>query len=621
MRRPVSFTLPVGGVLLASLAGWLTWSAASSPGTVLAAETEKASKAKAAEDDTQPAARLRLALAAETKGDAEGRSTLLRQVVDEWPDFAPARWQSGHVRRGGRWRPVAEAERLAMDDPLEREYEQLVLNTPNTADGHQALATWCRKHKLDAEARGQWLCVLNLDPQNVTAQRSLGLQWYNGSLATAAEVAEQKKQAGAVLKAQTRWHADLTRWQNDLLRGDESQRAAAVRGIESIDDPDAIPLLESLLTHKSPSYHDATFGLAVIGGLNRMRDPRAAEVLVRQAVLSGTEETRQAATAALAKRDPTEYVPYALGNLQSPWRRQFNIGSPDGVKIVYQQELFRESAEIDDYRYSEQTFVVPLSVMGTIGNLGRGLDGQVENARLRAMAQANTAARLDAVRIERENAATMLQNEGICRLMQANFGANLGRDIDGWWDWWNKYNEMQSTGPKPVRFQVQSGWRLARSWACSCFAAGTPVSTKTGLQPIEKIQPGMLVLAQDPQTGELVYKSVVARTFRPPSALRQLSIGRDMILTTRGHRFWQEGRGWQMAKQLEAGVPLRGLDGPLRLEAVAEALNAAAYNLVVDDFHTYFVGRQRVLVHDNSAPKPVLGGTPGLVEAEAAAIP
>ncbi len=42
-----------------------------------------------------------------------------------------------------------------------------------------------------------------------------------------------------------------------------------------------------------------------------------------------------------------------------------------------------------------------------------------------------------------------------------------------------------------------------------CFVAGTTVWTISGPMPIEKNQVGELVLAQNPDNGELMYKPVI----------------------------------------------------------------------------------------------------------------
>jgi hypothetical protein len=45
------------------------------------------------------------------------------------------------------------------------------------------------------------------------------------------------------------------------------------------------------------------------------------------------------------------------------------------------------------------------------------------------------------------------------------------------------------------------------------------------------------------------------------------------------------------------------------------AANATVYNLVVADFHTYFVGQTKLLSHDVTPREPTLARVPGLIEA------
>jgi len=57
---------------------------------------------------------------------------------------------------------------------------------------------------------------------------------------------------------------------------------------------------------------------------------------------------------------------------------------------------------------------------------------------------------------------------------------------------------------------------------------------------------------------------------------------------------------------------VHGRNGAVRVEDVAEDRPVEVYNLVVSDYHNYFVGEQQVLVHDNS---PLVGfgmAVPGL---------
>jgi intein/homing endonuclease len=145
----------------------------------------------------------------------------------------------------------------------------------------------------------------------------------------------------------------------------------------------------------------------------------------------------------------------------------------------------------------------------------------------------------------------------------------------------------------------------------SCFAKGTPVWTKTGQRRIETLELGDLVLSQDVDTGELIYKPVIERTVRPPSEILKVSVRSDEIRTTRGHPLWVSGVGWRMAKELGDGAILHSVTGGVRVAAVEPDGEEEAYNLVVADFNTYFVGDSGILVHDNTPRRPTRAVVPG----------
>jgi hypothetical protein len=140
------------------------------------------------------------------------------------------------------------------------------------------------------------------------------------------------------------------------------------------------------------------------------------------------------------------------------------------------------------------------------------------------------------------------------------------------------------------------------------------VWTQSGPIAIEEIRAGDLVLAQNPATGELDYRPVLRTTIGEPVRVLNIQVGGpdgETIGSTLGHRFWVNGRGWRMAKYLGPAARLHGLDGSMEIEAISEAEKAACYNLIVDDFHTFFVGESKLLVHDQTCPQPVLAAAPG----------
>jgi intein/homing endonuclease len=93
----------------------------------------------------------------------------------------------------------------------------------------------------------------------------------------------------------------------------------------------------------------------------------------------------------------------------------------------------------------------------------------------------------------------------------------------------------------------------------------------------------------------------------------KISVGGEEIQATRGHPFWVAGAGWRMAKEIGEGDVLHGVTCAPRTEAVEPVIDAEAFNLIVADFSTYFVGESGVLVHDNTPRKPTRATVPGLV--------
>ena len=78
--------------------------------------------------------------------------------------------------------------------------------------------------------------------------------------------------------------------------------------------------------------------------------------------------------------------------------------------------------------------------------------------------------------------------------------------------------------------------------------------------------------------------------------------GGEEIITTPEHPFYVPKKGWTSAAALRAGDQLVALNGELVIvEQVQHELletPVKVYNFEVEDFHTYFVGDEPVLVHN-----------------------
>src|SRR5262249_30687496 len=130
-----------------------------------------------------------------------------------------------------------------------------------------------------------------------------------------------------------------------------------------------------------------------------------------------------------------------------------------------------------------------------------------------------------------------------------------------------------------------------------------------------------LVLSQNVDTGELKYKMVMRRTQRPVGPLLSIATDRDEFRVTGGHVLWVSGIGWRMAKELGENAVLHCVSKPLIVRSTNPAPDGEAYNLIVADFNTYFVGESGVLAHDITPRRPTQSVLPGIPKSAMAKVP
>ena len=132
------------------------------------------------------------------------------------------------------------------------------------------------------------------------------------------------------------------------------------------------------------------------------------------------------------------------------------------------------------------------------------------------------------------------------------------------------------------------------------------ILTFAGLVAIENIQAGDMVWASDSNTGETALKEVV-QTFRNETTeLVHVTVNGEEIICTNEHPFYSPVKGWTAACQLRAGDILVLVNGEyVVVEKVQHELlesPVATYNFEVQDFHTYYIGEQSILVHNLCGP-------------------
>ena len=136
----------------------------------------------------------------------------------------------------------------------------------------------------------------------------------------------------------------------------------------------------------------------------------------------------------------------------------------------------------------------------------------------------------------------------------------------------------------------------------ACFTAGTKIHTEKGFKNIEAFKAGDYVWSENPETKEKALKKVKKIFVREKDSIIRLAINEEVIETTDEHPFYVEGRGFTAAGELKAGDEVRLESGE---EAFVESIEeiqlsepVKVYNFEVEDFHTYYVSEQKVLVHN-----------------------
>ena len=138
----------------------------------------------------------------------------------------------------------------------------------------------------------------------------------------------------------------------------------------------------------------------------------------------------------------------------------------------------------------------------------------------------------------------------------------------------------------------------------TCFVAGTLVWTVNGLMAIEHIKAGDLVFAADEKNPTQVALKPVLETYvRESSKLVHLTINGEEIITTYEHPFYVAGQGFVHASALFIGAELLDRNGKsLFVEQIyREELDGetrTVYNFKVDEYHTYCVSEDGILVHN-----------------------
>ena len=572
-----------------------------SPLVTVAATPETATAEKKSERESKTVASVREALQREVYGMNADRDQLLQQAIDADPDAPMPHWYLGQVRTAdGKWQ-TADAQPTLRQAEATREYQTLRATKKDDATGNRQLADWCLKHGLKQQERAHLIRLLELGSTQVDVRTRLdmvrvGDQWFDKTA-----VAQEQQRQTTLRELHTRWLPIVTQLATQVTSPDTKKRDAAIDDILAIRDVGLLPLLQAVFAPRSEDHQ-----LLVIQVCEKIPDPAATDLIVRQAVHSPSTKVREAAVALLKDRDQAGFVPLLISAMYTPVEVKVSSVMLPGGAIATRQAFWREGADQHE-----------LIVRDQIINPRRGnrptpsMEIQLRDLTIRAAEEREAVAKVAAAA---ENALNEQRNRRVSEVLSAATGEQYGLDAAAWWKWWSELNDTYLP-QKGVVASYSSGVTEvlgAGTPRHECFAAGTPVWTDQGPQPIENLRLGDLVLARDVETGELAYKPVLRTTLRPKRPLKIITIGDDLFECTPGHLFWVSGEGWVRARDLQVGNLLHTATGPISVAKIDEGRAAETYNLIVADFRTYFVGQQKILSHDVTARQPTRAVVPGL---------
>ncbi len=142
-----------------------------------------------------------------------------------------------------------------------------------------------------------------------------------------------------------------------------------------------------------------------------------------------------------------------------------------------------------------------------------------------------------------------------------------------------------------------------------CFTGDTLISTKDGDKEIKDIKVGDEVYSENVATGEKGLKRVKEVFLNETSEITHIKIGDEEINATPTHPFWVNDKGWVKAGDLKKGDKVVLFSGEqviissVDLEKLQQPVKT--YNFEVEDWHTYFVSSEHVLVHNKCGSNPL----------------
>ena len=176
-------------------------------------------------------------------------------------------------------------------------------------------------------------------------------------------------------------------------------------------------------------------------------------------------------------------------------------------------------------------------------------------------------------------------------------GQGLKSQVESVMEAWDK-GDWDLVITRTIQLAISIG-----SLSQSCFTEETLIETEDGYKEIKDIEVGDKVLSYNVETKQQEYKEVVQVFEHEVKELIHVYTEEEIVHTTENHPFYVEGSGWTPASELKENDILYTSDGRkvivTKVEREQFEQSIKVYNFEVKDYHTYYVGEEHVLVHNN----------------------
>jgi hypothetical protein len=602
--------------------------------------------------------------------EASGIGVNRRQLLADHDDSI-SQWQSGRILIDGQWKDVEKLDQHELV-PNISEYQKKRDAEQLNVEGHRRMARWCQSHQLPEMANVHWKAVLALAVDDEQAHKALrhkkiDEKWFSDE--ELKEVADEQKAQKTSLKV---WMPKVRKLSQKLRASDTQLKLDGMKELEQINTPDAVTSLKYAALQLDPSNalpivekikqiqsKDSCLALCEIA----IADPNSE---VGRLAIEGLKDYNehyyvpdllQMLEVPVALKQQFYYMPNGALVVHNSFRRQ-TMDRDETLELVKLVALDNSAASSFRGNSGPNNVRNALTQIATFGGIGPvRVDLEVVNKD--AQQSLRKVAQLDMKRAKMQaqshNDERKQMEKRVKKVLSKVSSLPEDAPAESFWQWWPSYNESGTTLAKeksvqyvvdnsqyvdlvtnysgyvgvtevpenveiaastPYKPKIERSGNIQRTFALppmDCLAAGTTIQTVEGLRNVEDLHVGDMVASVDVKTGEIKTQPITQISTRDAdTSFTFETADGQQVHATGGHRWWVVGKGWVRTRELAPKMLIRTTEASIEVAKVEKIDKPCKfYNMTVDETHTYFVGKDRLLSWDVTTLQPTLQAVPG----------